>query len=159
MVAAYFRVDPPHGDLRRWDCAESVALEFKPDALVQHSYGAVLVPPLVELPVPGDVVPEPMLPLLPILLLEDDEELGLVAELPEPLIGPEGEVALLSVAEPLGFVAVSLLVADPALGLVALVDPMLLLEPPAAEPLPPAPCAKAAGANAATDRARPAPSK
>lgn len=123
------------------------------------SYGAVLLPPLVELPVPGDVVLEPMLPLLPMLPPEDDEELGLVAELPEPLIGPEGEVALLSVAEPFGLFAVSLLVAEPALGLVAVFDPMLLLEPPPAEPLPPAPCAKAAGANAATDSVIPAPSK
>ena len=123
------------------------------------SYGAVLVPPLVELPVPGEVVLEPMLPLAPILPLDDDEEFGLLAELPEPLIGPEGDVALLSVVEPLGLFAVSLLFAEPVLGLVALLDPILLPEPPAAEPPLPAPCAKAAGANAAVHKARPAPSK
>jgi hypothetical protein len=76
-------------------------------------------------------------------------EFGLVAELSEPLTGPEGEVASLSVAElPFGLVAL-------LLGLVALLDPML----PAVEPELPALCAKAAGAKAATDKASPAPNK
>jgi hypothetical protein len=84
-------------------------------------------------------------------------ELGLVAELSEPLIGPDGEVALLSVAEP------GELVAALPLGFVALPEPMLLLAPPAVEPPaappPAAPWANAAGANATTDNARPAPNK
>jgi len=135
----------------------------KRDALVEQAgdrYGAVFVPPLVELPLPGEVVLEPMLPLDP-MLPGDEDELGFVAELSEPLIGPDGDVALLSVAE-LGLVALGLLVlvpADPALGLVALPDPMSLLELPALEPPAPAPWAKTAGANAVTDNARPAPSK
>ncbi len=99
---------------------------------------------LVELLEPGEVLIEPMLPL------EADglsAEFGLVAELFEALIGPEGEVAarLLSVAEPV-------------LGLVALFDPMLL-ELPAVEPLAPESWAKTVGMKAATNNARPAPSK
>lgn len=114
------------------------------------------MPPLLEEPEPGDVLLEPMLPLEePMLLLEPMSldglaaELGLVAELSEPLTGPEGEVA-----------PVPLSVALLPLGLVALLDPMLpLLLLPAVVPLPPAApaCAKAAGAKAATDNARPAP--
>jgi hypothetical protein len=103
-----------------------------------------------------------MLPLAPMLPVED-AEFGLVAELSEPLTGPEGEVALLSVAEPglfaLGLVALLSLLPEPLLGFVALLDPMPLLELPAAEPPAPALWAKAAGANAATDNARPAPNK
>ena len=109
----------------------------------------MLEPLLVELlPVSGDVLLEPMLPL------EVDgfaAELGLAAELSEPLTGPEGEVIppllpLLSVAAPL-------------LGLAALFGAMLPLELPAVEPLEPESWANAAGAKAATDSAKPAPSK
>lgn len=92
------------------------------------------------------------------MLPEDGGAFGLVAELSEPLTGPEGEVALLSVAEP-GLLALLLLVAEPLLGFVALLDPILLLELPAVEPPESVLWAKAAGANAATDNARPAPSK
>jgi hypothetical protein len=82
---------------------------IEPDALIRQVYGAVLAPPAVELPVPGEVVLEPMLPPAPMLPLDEDEELGLVAELSEPLIGPEGEVAPLSLAEPpLGLAALLL---------------------------------------------------
>jgi hypothetical protein len=102
-------------------------------------------PPLVELLEPGDVLLEPMLPL------EGGgfaAEFGLVAELSEPLTGPEGEVIppLLSVAAPLP-------------GLAALFGAMLPLELPAVEPLVPESCANAAGAKAVTDNAKPAPSK
>jgi hypothetical protein len=111
-------------------------------ALGERHHGAVLVEPLVELLEPGLVLLEPILP-------DSDglgAEFGLAAELSVPLTGPEGEVALLSVAEPL-------------LGLVAALEPMLLLELPAVEPLAPESWAKAAGAKAATDNAKPAPSK
>ncbi len=110
-----------------------------------------MVPPLVELLEPGDVLLEPMLPLEPTLPLEVAgfaAELGLVAELSEPLTGPEGEVI-----PPL------LLVAAPLLGLAALFGAMLLLELPAVEPLVPESWANAAGAKAVTDNAKPAPSK
>jgi len=86
----------------------------------EKCHGAVLVPPLVELPLvelplslePGLVVLEPMLPL------GLAAELGLFAEL--PLTGPDGEVIpplLLSVepAAPLGLEA-------------PLLEPMVLLE-------------------------------
>jgi hypothetical protein len=58
----------------------------------------LVLPPLDGLVEPGDVLLEPMLPLEePMLLLEpmslDGLADGLVAELSEPLIGPEGEVA------------------------------------------------------------------
>jgi hypothetical protein len=104
-----------------------------------------LLEPLAEL---GGMLLEPMLPE-PLA-----DEFGLVAELSEPLTGPEGEVIPLplSVAEPLS-------AAEPLPGLVALFDPMLPAELPTVEPLLPALCAKAAGAKAATDNARPAPTK
>ena len=74
----------------------------------EEHYGAVLVlPPLDGLVEPGDVLLEPMLPLEePMLLLEPmsldglADELGLVAELSEPLIGPEGEVAPVPLSVP-----------------------------------------------------------
>jgi hypothetical protein len=71
-----------------------------------------------------------------------------LAEASEPATGSEGEAAalLLSVVEPL-------------LGLVAALDPMLLSEVPAVEPLLAALWANAAGAKAATEKARPAPNK
>jgi hypothetical protein len=49
-------------------------------------------------------------------------------------------------------------VAEPLLGLVALFDPMVLLELPAVEPVALESWANAAGAKAATDNARLAPS-
>jgi hypothetical protein len=119
---------------------------IRPDALVEHFYGAVLLaPPLVELLEPGDVLLEPMLPLD---VAELPAEFGLVAELAEPLTGPEGEVMppLLSVAAPL-------------FGLAALLGAMLLFELPAVGPLVPESWANATGAKAATDNAKPAPSK
>jgi hypothetical protein len=122
------------------------------DALAEHPYGAVLVLPAPEVLELGEVLLEPMLPeeLEPMSLGEAGlaAEFGLAAELAEPLTGPEGEVALLPLS-----------VAEPLLGLVALFDPMLLLELPAVEPVAPESWANAIGANAATDRARPAPSK
>jgi hypothetical protein len=122
----------------------------------------VLVLPPVELPVPGEVLLEPMSPLPPMLPVEDPE-FGLLAELSEPLTGPEGDVALLSVADPglfaFGLLALLSLLPEPLLGFIALLDPMPLLELPAVEPPVPALCAKAAGANAATDNAKPAPNK
>jgi len=90
-----------------------------------------------------------MLALEPMLLLDGlADEFGSVAEVSEPLAEPEGVVAalLLSVAEPL-------------LGLVALLDPMVAVELPTVEPLLPALWAKAAGAKTATDKARPTPNK
>jgi hypothetical protein len=114
---------------------------------------------------PGAAGLEPMVPgaagLAPIVLGGLVAELGLEAELSEPLIGPEGEVVAppLALVEPLGLVAV-LEPIEPVLGLVALLEP-IVLESPLAEPAAPAPaaCANAAGANADTDNARPAPSK
>jgi hypothetical protein len=85
--------------------------------------------------------------------------LGSVAELFEPLIGSEGEATapLLGVVERvLGLVALLEPIA-PAPGLVALLEP-IELELPALEPPAPS-CANAAGANPATDNARPAPSR
>jgi hypothetical protein len=78
-----------------------------------------------------------------------------VAEVSEPLTGPDGEVVplLLSVAEALFSVT------GPPVGLIALSDATLVLELSADEPLLPALWAKDAGAKAATDNARPAPSK
>ena len=112
----------------------------------------MVLPPLVELPEPGDVLLEPgdvlLEPILPLGAVGFAAAVGLAAELSEPLTGPEGEVIppLLSVAAPL-------------LGLVALFGATLLLELPAVEPLAPESWAKAAGAKAATDNAKPAPSK
>jgi hypothetical protein len=112
----------------------------------------LVAPPLVELLEPGDVLLEPMLPLD---VAELPAEFGLVAELTEPLTGPEGEVMppLLSVAAPL------LSVAAPLFGLAALLGAMLLLELPAVGPLVPESWANATGAKATTDNAKPAPSK
>ena len=80
-----------------------------------------MAPPLVELLESGEVLLEPMLPLGIAGLAA---ELGLVAELAEPLTGPDGDVIppLLSVAAP---------------GLASLFGAMLLLELPAVEPLVP----------------------
>jgi hypothetical protein len=140
-------------------CEGAMPEAIRPDALDKHSYGAVLVPPLAELPVPGEVLLEPMLPVLEPMLPPADDEFGLVAELSEPLTGPEGEVALLSLGEPLlGLAALLLFVAEPP-GFIALFDPMLPLELPAVELPLSVLWAKAAGANAATDKARPAPSR
>jgi hypothetical protein len=123
---------------------------IRPDALDNYCHGAVLVePPLVELLELGDVLLEPILPLDVAGSVAE-----FVAELSAPLTGPEGEVIplLLSVAAlPLGFAML--------LGFVALFGVMLLLELPAVVPLAPASWANAAGANAATDNARPTPSK
>ncbi len=78
-------------------------------------------PPLVELLEPGEVLLEPILPLGIAGLAA---EFGLVAELAEPLTGPDGDVIppLLSVAAP---------------GLASLFGAMLLLELPAVEPFVP----------------------
>jgi hypothetical protein len=106
-----------------------------------------LVVPLLSLE-PGEVPLEPMLPLGIEGLAA---AFGLVAELFEPLTGPEGDVIppLLSV---LGLAALFGLAAAPLLG------PMVLLELPAAPELvvPPVSWAKTAGAKAATDNANPA---
>ena len=106
-----------------------------------------LVAPLLSLE-PGEVPLEPMLPLGIEGLAA---AFGLVAELFEPLTGPEGDVIplLLSV---LGLAALFGLAAAPLLG------PMVLLELPAAPELvvPPVSWAKTAGAKAATDNANPA---
>ena len=66
-----------------------------------------MLPPLEEPAEPGDVLPGPTLPLEePMLLLEPilldglADELGLVAELSDPLIGPEGEVAPVPLSVP-----------------------------------------------------------
>ena len=68
----------------------------------EERYGAVLLLPLLDEPVePGDVLLEPMLLLEPMSL--DDglaDELGLVAELSEPLTGPDGEVAPVPLSVP-----------------------------------------------------------
>lgn len=75
-------------------------------------------------------------------------EFGSVAELAEPLIGPEGEmVPLLPTAAP----------ALPGLG--ALFGAMAPLELPVVELLLPESWANTTGAKAATDNAKPAPSK
>jgi hypothetical protein len=110
----------------------------------------VLVSLLAELPEPepleaGDVLLESMLPPDVAGLAA---EFALAAELSALLTGPEGAVIppLLSVAAPLP-------------GLTALLGAMLLLELPAVELLVPESWAKAAGAKAATDNAKPAPSK
>jgi len=74
--------------------------------------------------------------------------LGLAAELSEPLIGPEGVVI------PLLLLAEALLP-----GVAAVFGAMLLLELLVVEPLVPESWANATGAKAATDNAKPAPSK
>jgi len=90
-----------------------------------------------------------MLALEPMLLVDGlADEFGSVAEVSEPLAGPEGEVAPLPLS-----------VAESLLGLVALFDPMVSVELPTVEPLLAEFWAKAAGAKAATDKARPAPNK
>jgi hypothetical protein len=97
--------------------------------------------------------PIELLPVLLFVLLSAEPEL-LVPD--EPLTGPEGDVippAVLPVFAPpvelLGEAASPVLAPLPAIGAV-LVEP----DPPA-----PASWAKAAGTNAATERARPAPTK
>jgi hypothetical protein len=71
---------------------------------------------------------------------------GSAAELPEPLAGAEGEV-----------IAPLLLVAPPLLGLASVFGVVLLLEVLVVEP--PVSWPNATGAKAATDNAKPAPSK
>lgn len=86
---------------------ESVALQQRARRSREVHYGAVLVLPLDELVEPGEVLLEPLLPLEePMLRLEPmsldglADELGFVAELSEPLIGPEGEVAPVPLSVP-----------------------------------------------------------
>jgi hypothetical protein len=85
---------------------------------------------------------------VPLDAAEFAAEFWSVGELAEPLIGPEGEVV-----PPLP-------AAEPALlGFAALLGAMLLLELLVVEPLVPESWANTAGAKAATDNAKPAPSK
>ena len=82
-------------------------------------------------------------------------ESGLVAELPEALVESEGEVA-----EPEGEVVALLLSAGAVLlGFDMPFGGTAVLELPVVEPLVPALWANAIGAKAATDNAKPAPTK
>jgi hypothetical protein len=83
--------------------------------------------------------------------LDDAElaaEFGLAAELSEPPFGPEGAA-----------IPVLLLAAAPLLGVTSLFGAVPVLELPVVEPMVPEFWANATGAKAATDNAKPAPSK
>jgi len=84
----------------------------------------------------------------PLADAEFEAEFGLAAELSEPLIGPDGVV-----------IPLLLLAAAPPPGVAAMFGAMPLLELPVVEPLVSELWANAAGAKAATDNAKPAPSK
>jgi hypothetical protein len=152
---SYFRFSPLQDEL--YSMQERLTRERRASplwlggALEEHRYGAVLVSLVLELLELGEALLEPMSlvllePMLPLGAEGLAAAFGLVAEDPEPLTGPEGEVALLLSA------------AEPLLGLVALLEPMLL-GLLAVEPLAPESWAKTAGAKAATDSAKPAPTK
>ena len=103
-----------------------------------------MAPPPVELLEPWEVL-EPMLPPEFAGLAAEG---GSAAELSEPLTGAEGEV-----------IAPLLSVAPPLLGLASPFGAVLLLALPVVEPPAPVSWPNATGAKAATDNAKPAPSK